>query len=267
MHQQWQKYWQLFLVTWQNGLAYPISVLFWRLRQFLSTFMSLTIWTVVFTGQQQAFGYQQSQMITYIFLTGILQGIIIATILSSLSDDIYSGKISYQLIQPINVLAFLGVQDLSDKIRNIGFTLFESIILFLIFRPVLVLPALPILLIFLLTALLGALLMFLIMLLFGTIGFWSPETWGPRFLFYMFLDFTAGKLFPLSIFPQWLQNVLFYTPFPYLSYAQTQIFLGRFVGEDITKTVFNLFLWVIVLGVLFHFVWNKGLKEYGALGH
>lgn len=261
------KYWQLFLVTWQNGFVYPISVFFWRLRQFLATFMSLTIWTVIFTGQQQAFGYQPSEMITYIFLTGLLQSIVLATVLGSLSEDIYTGKISYQLIKPVNIYLYLGVQELADKLKNIGFIILESIILFALFKPQVIFPSLEVFLLFLLTAISGAVLMFIILLLFGTIGFWSPDTWGPRFLFYMLLEFTAGKLFPLNIFPNWLQRIIFLTPFPYLSYAQIQIFLGRYAGIDIFKTFLFLGVWIVVLGALFLSIWRKGIREYGALGH
>ena len=261
------KYWQLFLITWQNGFVYPVSVFFWRLRQFLATFMALTIWTVIFGSQQQAFGYSQPQMITYIFLTGLLQSIVLATILGNLSEDIYTGKISYQLMKPMNMYVYLGIQELADKLKNIGFIFVETVILFLLFKPQIVFPNLEIFLFFLATAILGAILMFVILLLFGTIGFWSPETWGPRFLFYMFLEFTAGKLFPLNIFPEVVQKIIFLTPFPYLSYAQTQIFLGRYEGIDIFKTFISLFLWILVLGASFLFLWRKGIKEYGALGH
>ncbi len=262
-----QKYWRAFLVTWQNSMVYPVSLLFWRLRQFLSTFMSLTIWTVIFTGQQQAFGYLPSQMITYIFLTGILQSIILATILGSLAEDIYTGKISYQLMKPMNIYCYLATQEVADKLKNLSFIILETIILFFLFKPQVVFPSTGVFLLFVFAAILGAILMFVIMLLFGTIGFWSQETWGPRFLFYMFIDFTAGKLFPLNIFPQTVQQIIFLTPFPYLSYAQTQIFLGRYVGEDILKTFICLVLWIFLLSAAFLFLWRKGIKEYGALGH
>jgi ABC-2 type transport system permease protein len=261
------KYWQMFLITWQNGFVYPVSLLFWRLRQFLSTFMSLTIWTVLFVGQKQAFGYQESQMITYIFLTGILQSMIVSTLMGGLSEDIYTGKISYQLIKPMNIFLYLGAQELADKLKNFVFIIGETLLLFLLFKPEIVFPSPVIFFLFFLTAILGTVLMFVIMLLFGTIGFWSPETWGPRFLFYMFLEFTAGKLFPLSIFPEIVQKILFCTPFPYLTYAQSQIFLGRYTGSDISNTFLSVVFWIIFLSAAFLFLWRKGIKEYGALGH
>ncbi len=261
------KYWQLFLVSWQNGLAYPISVLLWRMRQFLITFMSLTVWTVIFTGQGSAFAYSSEQMITYIFVVGVTQSLILATVMHSFAETIYTGRLSNELVKPVNVFGYMGVQEVADKVKNFGFIILETIILFLIFHPTIVIPNLLTVFLFALTTLLGAVIMFVIMLLFGTIGFWSPETWGPRFLFYMIIELTVGKFFPLDIFPQIIQRVLYFTPFPYLSYAQSQIFLGRADMNEIGVTFFMLFFWIFVLGAAFAYLWRKGMYEYGAMGH
>jgi ABC-2 type transport system permease protein len=261
-----KKYFALFSVSWQNGLVYPISLLVWRLRQFIVTFMSLTLWTVIFSNQNQAFGYGGQQMITYIFLVGFLQSVILATVLNGLAEDIYTGKISNEMVKPVNFFWFLVVQDLADKLKNFTFIIIESIILFLIFRPQIVLPSLPYLILFFTASILGAGVLFFIMLLFGVIGFWSNETWGPRFLFFMFLDFTAGKLYPLNILPTIIQKIIFLTPFPYLSYIQTQIFLGRLSLAESLKMNGVIIFWVVLLGLAFRHFWRKGLKEYGALG-
>src|SRR5258708_7062410 len=104
------------------------------------------------------------------------------------------------------------------------------------------------------------------MLLFGTLGFSSPDTWSLGFLFYMFIDFTAGKLYPLNIFPSFVQKILFLTPFPYLSYIQTQIFIGKYTVTEIALNISVLLVWIAVILFLFNFFWQRGLKEYGALG-
>ena len=262
-----EKYTQLFSLSWQNGLAYPISVLFWRFRQFLATFMALTVWVAVFTNQGQVFQYPGDQMVTYIFLIGVLQSLILATVMHSLAEDIYTGRISYQLIKPVNFFAYLATQEMADKIKNFLFILFEIGLLYWIFRPQLFIPPLNTLGLTLIAALMGAVILFLIMLLFGTVGFWSNETWGPRFLFYMFIEFTAGKFYPLDILPEAFQRVLFFTPFPYLSYVQTQLFLGKYTPQETTQMFVVLGVWIVGLTLLFRYLWRKGNYEYGAAGH
>lgn len=251
---------------WQNLLTYPISFVFWRLRQFLSTLTSLTFWSVVFLGTNAVLGYDRDQMVSYIFLTSFLQSIILSTFLNGLAEDIYTGTISNAFVRPIKLFWIWVTQEIADKSTNIFFVLVEAAILISLFKPHIVFPMLPQFLLFLVATFLGALVLFYIMLLFGSIGFWSQETWGLRFLFYMFIDFTAGKLFPLNILPELVQQVLFLTPFPYLSYVQTQLFLGKYDHNQTISLFVVLVAWVIGLGTLFHFIWKKGLKSYGAAG-
>ena len=228
--------------------------------------MSLTIWTVIFANQTNAFNYNREQMITYIFLITVLQGFILTSALHGLANDIYSGKISQLLLKPMSIFTYLGMYELSDKLLNISFIAGEMILLYLLFKPVLTFPSLFEGIFFLFWLLGGMLLHFIISILFGTIGFWSPDVWGPKFIFFMIVDFTAGKLFPLDILPEIIQRVVFLTPFPYLSYAQVQLFLGRLSTQEILSHSLGLTFWILLLGFFAKPIWYKGIKSFAAAG-
>ncbi len=261
-----KKYISLLQLTWQNGLVYRTSVIMWRLRQFLGTLMSLTVWVVIFQSNPQAFNYTKDSMITYIFLVSFLQSVIIASALNDLANRVYSGEISNHLLKPINIFGYFAIEEIADKAKNILFLLLEIIILYFIFKPTIVLPEIATFFLFIIWSFLGLMLNFIISLLFGAFGFWSPDTWGPRFLFFMILNFTAGKLFPLDILPEIVQKILYATPFPYLSFVQIQLFLGRFSHSEILQHGFTLFFWVVILGAIASKLWKKGLKSYESAG-
>jgi ABC-2 type transport system permease protein len=240
------------------------------LRQFLTTLTAMTIWQVLFVSQAtgaQLFGFTQAAMTGYIFLAALLQSTILATSLNGLAQDIYSGQMSNLFVQPIRPLGVLIARECADKLLNLVFTVVECGILLLIFRPALPVPTLGQGLLFALSVVMGAVLLFHIMLLFGCVGFWSQETWGPRFLFFMFLEFTAGKLFPLSVLPKLIQDIMSWTPFPYLTYVQSQIYLGHLSGDAVVRALVTMLAWIVGLGLLYRSIWQKGLREYGALGH
>ena len=260
------KYIMVLKQYWQNIFVYRVSFVLWRFRQFLSSLMALTIWTVIFTNQEIAFGYQQKQMISYVFLVTVLYNIISTTSLNDLTGEVYSGKLSTKLVKPMNIFLALGFQDLADKLLNIGFVIVESIILFFIFKPSFVFPSLGQGLIFLVWVILATLIAFMINLLFGSIGFWSRDSWGPRFLYYMILDFTAGKLYPLDILPPVIQKAIYFTPFPYMSYVQIQLFLGRLKQDQILPITLSMITWTIGLIFISRKIWHKGLKNYTAMG-
>lgn len=260
------KYIMVLKQYWQNIFVYRVSFVLWRFRQFLSSLMALTIWSVIFTNQEIAFGYQQKQMISYVFLVTVLYNIISTTSLNDLTGEVYSGKLSTKLVKPMNIFLALGFQDLADKLLNIGFVIVESIILFFIFKPSFVFPSLAQGLIFMVWVVLATLIAFMINLLFGSIGFWSRDSWGPRFLYYMILDFTAGKLYPLDILPQVIQKAIYFTPFPYMSYVQIQLFLGRLKTDQILPITLSMATWTIGLIFISRKIWRRGLKNYTAMG-
>lgn len=261
-----KKYWEVVKIAWQNGFVYRTSLLLWRLRQVLSTIMALTLWTALLGNTGSGFGYTQSQMVTYIFSISILNGFILATSLQGLGSIIYSGQLSFYLLRPVNIFLYFASQEVADKLKNVSFVIMETILLYLLFRPEIVLPDLPHGILFLIWAFAGAVLHYLIQLLFGSLGFWSPETWGVRFLFFMFLNFTAGKLFPLDILPKILQKIIFFTPFPYLSFLQIQLLLNKLSTSEILIYSFWFLFWIFALALIVRHVWKKGLKDYAAAG-
>lgn len=260
------KYSQLLSVQWQSGLVYPISLFVWRIRQFLVTFMSLSIWGVLFANQDQLSGYTQPEMFTYIFVVSILQSLILSTALSGLSYEVYSGSISHILLRPINFFAYLITVELDDKLKNSFFSIIEFIILFFLIKPEFFIPPLITMLVLFFWILGGIMTYFLIQLLFGAVGFWSPDTWAFRFLFVLVLEITAGKMFPLDILPSILQTIIKFTPFPYLSFAQTQLFLGKLSTQSIIFHSVMIIFWMVLLGTLSANFWRKGLRNYEASG-
>jgi len=228
--------------------------------------MSLSVWTVIFTSNKNAFGYSKENMITYIFLIAFLQSIIIASSLHGLAQRVYSGEISNHLLKPLNILSLFAIEEIADKLKNVFFLVFETVALFLIFKPIISFPDTKIFLLFLTWSFGGMILNFFISLLFGSFGFWSPQVWGPKFLFFMILEFTAGKLFPLDILPKLLQKIIYLTPFPYLSFLQIQLFLERLSAQEIFKHSTILVFWIVILGLITRKVWQKGLRSFESVG-
>ncbi|MFZ5376450.1 MAG: ABC transporter permease [Patescibacteria group bacterium] len=263
-----KKYWLVIKQGWQNRLVYRLDFILWRVRQLLTSFMSLFFWQAAFSSPSftQLGGYNQDEMMSYIFMAAVLDSLINASALNGLSYRIYSGSFNNELTKPFNIFAYLGSQEVADKLQNFIFVIAEIILLFLIFQPGISIPGPIVLSIFLLWAVLGALINFLISLLFGAIGFWNPETWAPKFLFYMILSVTAGKQFPLDIMPKIVQKVVFLTPFPYLAFVQTQMFLNKLSPQQVIFYSFGFIFWLITLGIIVKMVWQRGLRDYSTAG-
>lgn len=261
-----RKYLHLFGVSWSNQLVYRFNVLFWRMRQFLSAVLALTVWQTIYTQTNTIQSYSAADMFSYVFLASILQSTILATPLHGIANHVWSGGLSNELVKPVNIYAYFAVQDIADKLRNIGFIVGESLLLYWLFQPTLLVPNLQTAIIFILWSLAAAVLYFWINLAFGALGFYSPQTWGPKFLFFVIVDVTAGKLFPLDILPEPVQTVLSFTPFPYLGFFQTQLFLGRLDASEIMHHSLVLLFFCVATALAVVKIWGRSLKHYTAVG-
>jgi ABC-2 type transport system permease protein len=262
-----RKYLLIIRRTYLQYVAYRVNFFLWRLRAILSILMTYFLWNAAYRGNDVAFGYGKSTMLTYIMLLMFVQGVILSTQTFSIAEEIRSGTLAQYLIRPIHYLGITIARDVSDKILNTGFSIVEMCVLFLLLRPPVFLQTnLWILGGFILSIAFGVYLYFAISSLLSFIGFWSRETWAPRFMFSIIVAFLAGGYFPLDILPRLIYIPLMGTPFPYLLYFPIRIYLGLADSGQLIYGFAVMGLWCLMLTLFMRAVWRKGLQAYTAEG-
>ncbi|MBI4080899.1 MAG: ABC-2 family transporter protein [Candidatus Levybacteria bacterium] len=260
-------YWQIAKNTWDQAVAYRASFVIYRLRNILWVLTLYFLWIVVLPENTTLFGYNRAQIITYVLGTSLLSSVVLATRSQDIASDINEGNLSNFLLRPMGFFRYHFARDLGDKAMNISFAVVEIAVLFFFLRPPLFLQTnLFILFLTLLAIAVGVVLFFFFGVLLGLIGFWSNETWGPRFIFYQLLTFFAGNLFPLDILPKQVFRFIELLPFPYLLYFPMKVYLGQLAPLAVYKGISIAVVWVFLMYGITRFVWLKGLRVYTAQG-
>lgn len=263
-----EKYWMVIKISWIDAFSYPASFWIWRFRQITQIVVAFSLWEAIFVSNTHAFGYQKPEMLTYIFMSSIISSLIMSSRTIDVVSIINSGDLSLYLLKPLNFFTYWFSRDMADKLYNVIFALGEMTLLFFIFRPPFAFPhSLLIVALTLVSSIAGLIMYFFINMMFGFLGFWSPDSWAPRFLFMTIMTFTAGSLYPLDIFPASIVRFLLYTPFPYLMYFQTKIWLGHVPAPALLQGFLMMGVWTLVLGILAKLMWKKGLRTYSSQGH
>lgn len=253
--------------TWEETLAYRLNFVMWRVRTVLQLLTVYFLWLAIMPSQGTLLGYTKSLMLTYILGTSLFSSIILSTRSHEIGDQINKGDLSNFLIRPINYFLYWFARDLGDKGMNIMFSILELTILFFLLRPPLFVQANLIFFIFMIFSMFLALILyFLFNILLGLLGFWSPETWAPRFIFMIVIGFFAGGLFPLDILPKTLFSVFQLLPFAYLLYFPLKIYLGQLSFGEIFFGLAISLLWIMLIYQLVNFIWRRGLRLYTAQG-
>lgn len=249
-------------------LTYRLSFVMWRLRNVLQLLTIYFLWSSLITSRQTLFGYSQSLMLTYIIGTSFLSAIVLSTRTHEIGENINSGDLSSFLIRPMNYFGYWFAKDVGDKLMNISFSIVELTGLFFLLHPPLFIQTdIVFLLFFVLAACLAVLLNFLIGAIISMIGFWSPEVWAPRFIFFILINFFAGALFPLDIFPKPVFQIFQLLPFQYLLFFPIKIYLGQMSLQIIFQGICISLVWIFLLWYGVMLTWKKGIKMYTAYGN
>ncbi len=261
-----KKYFKVFTTSLQEAFTYRLNFVMWRVRQVFVFLIPFYMWSAVLAPGVTLYGYQLPAIITYLFGTTILRSLVMGSRSIELGWIINSGELSMYLLKPMRTFLYWFSRDLSDKLYNLTFIFFEIPLLFLIFRPPVFIQTNILnlgLAIVSITLAIG--IYFFINLSFGCIAFWSRDVWAPRFLLMVILDFATGAMFPLDMLPRFWQTFIELTPFPYLLFIPLKIYLGQ--DPQVWLHLGIAGVWLIIMYVLLHAIWQKGITEYAAEGN
>ena len=264
-----KKYWLIFRLSWQDAITYRLNFLMWRLRSIIGFLASYLFWLALVSSNPNIAGYNASILLTYIFVAAFLRNLVFSNVSYAACVEIARGDLSNFLIKPLGYFKYWLTRDLADKALNLTFFSIEILVLYFILRPQIILPqTLFHLISFLIISFLAAIMFFFLSFIISTFAFWHPEHngWPLRFLFISLLDFLSGSSIPLDIFPPAIVKLFKFSPFSYLVFYPTQIWLNRVSQTEIVNIFLITLFWVLAFYLIFRLIWHQGLKTYSAYG-
>jgi len=82
----------------------------------------------------------------------------------------------------------------------------------------------------------------------------------------LLIGFFAGELIPLDILPGFLKKVSLALPFQYTLYFPIKIYQGLVLPKEMILALVICLSWIITICVLISWLWQKGVKQYEAVG-
>lgn len=263
-----KKYLAVARITTINILRYRWEIILGQIRTIIVLLTLFYLWTKVYSTNVTLFNFTKEQMLTYIVIATVLRQIITVSATDQIAGELQSwGKFFSYLLKPIGYFRYWFTVDLVYKITNLVLTSIWALLFLKIFKISLILPTDPrSLFIFLLAIAVGALIYFYIGIIISTTGFWTSHIWGLQFLTVLILEFSAGVYFPIDVLPDHLEQVIKFTPFPYMIYFPIKIYLGHLSLDQSLIIVAIAAIWLVIIFFASKFIWNRGLKSYEAWG-
>jgi len=91
-----------------------------------------------------------------------------------------------------------------------------------------------------------------------------------RRAFLVLRDLCAGALVPLTLFPDFIQKILFFLPFQFVAYVPTRVFIGSYelagISLSVPCVVGMQAVAVVVMFLVYKLLWYLGIKKFTGVG-
>lgn len=212
-------------------------------------------------------GYDLEKTLTYFLLIQIISAFVFCGGGFQISSDIQSGELSTKLIQPVDYLMLLLSREFG---RNFFFFLGHLLIYGAI---VLAFPSLFefkfnifLLLLASLSLIFAFIINFCMNIIIGLSAFWITTANRLIYTFFALITLVSGIIIPIEFFPEKIQKILEFTPFPYIFYYPVYILQLNNLDPQIIKGISIQLFYSILLILIMYLIYYIGLKVYEAVG-
>lgn len=226
------------------------------------------IWTAAYGGRDELNGMELSQMITYFGASTLIGYLTMDFADWNLQMLIRTGKYLTFALRPIHHRFFAFSQKIGHRILGLIFEFIPCYIIFtLLFRVNMVPKNLGWTL---LSVIFAFLMNFYVHYILGMTAFWFTQSSGIRRVFDLLSGVFSGVFIPLVFFPLALQKVLFFLPFPYMSYVPVMVFTGQFnlagIHLQIPSIVGIQGFAVVITMILSEFIYRASMRRFNGVG-
>lgn len=100
----------------------------------------------------------------------------------------------------------------------------------------------------------------------GLLSFWTDSSSSFQEIVWLVYAALGGMFAPLAFYPDWVQRIAVWTPFPYMLGLPSQLLAGKATLAQAGQGALILTGWLAVFWLVRGTVWRAGLRKYGAVG-
>ncbi len=178
-----------------------------------------------------------------------------------LPDRIQNGSIATELLLPVNIHGRMLADNLGNALFQLLFHFIPAVAVSVVFIRIAA-PAEPsMVFLFLLSAFLGYGVLWTISFAAQMLSFWLINVWSVMTIKDVFVNVLSGAMIPLWFMPDWMQEIIRFTPFSSIYFTPVQIYLGQLSLMEILRGFLIQALWIVILFSVGLLLWKKGQKK------
>lgn len=253
--------WTLLTVYYAYMVEYRAELILWVLSGSLPIIL-MGVWIQAAQGGQ--FGFSPTAFARYFLVVFLARQFTVVWVIWEFEKEVVEGRLSFRLLQPLDPFWHHFFSHLAERFARLPFVLLLVGLFFGLYPQAFWLPALPNLLLFLVALLAAFCLRFLIQYTIAMLAFWTERATAFEQAWFLLFLFLSGMVAPLDVFPSAVQDLVHWTPFPYLIYFPAALLLdlpfNPWQGFGVMAA------WLLACWLLYRWLWHKGLRRYSGMG-
>jgi ABC-2 type transport system permease protein len=250
----------------QSQFQYRVATYFWLIGMLAEPIVYLVVWTTIADQQGGSVqGITAGEFAAYYIVWTLVRNMNIALTPWAWEERVRGGELSGMLLRPVHPI-HLDLAGLAGwKAVVILLWLPIAAFLSLIFQPTYSIE--PIDVVVFLVAIWGAyVLRSMFLWLLGLVTFWTTRV-GPVFdIFFTAELLLSGRLVPMSLMPDWAQQVAGFLPFQWTFSFPIEALIGRLPPEQLLGGLAMQVLWIAISAVLVSLAWRLAVRRFSAVG-
>ena len=255
------KYYEFMKVGYLTYLAYRFQVVMGFLSTFLVISLNYFLWKAIFAGRSVLAGFTLSQMLTYVVVAWSARSFFANRIDRDIGRAVRDGSIAMDLLKPTNFQIYHYARAFGRAVFMLAFVSFPMFLLATRVFPVQLPSGRLAPYLFPVSVVLSFFLNAGLAYLTGLASFFTRNNQGILHFKTMIIEVFSGVLIPISFFPDWIQNILFWLPFKYIAYAPLRIYLGMEPLSRVHQGVLLQLMWIVILYVTGQLIWHYTIRR------
>ncbi|MBF2034631.1 MAG: ABC-2 family transporter protein [Leptolyngbyaceae cyanobacterium T60_A2020_046] len=242
-------------------VEYRAELLFWVLSgTFPLIFMG--IWAQA--AQSGQFAFDSVTVVRYFLSVFLVRQFTVVWVVWEFEREVVEGKLSPYLLQPVDPVWRHFFSHVSERFARLPFIVLLVALFFALYPQAFWVPSWGDAVLSAIAISLAFCLRFLMQYTFALLSFWTERATAVEQFWYLIYTFLSGMIAPITVFPETMQAIVLWTPFPYLIYFPATLLIGE--PTDIVKGILAIAGWSLIFLALNRWLWRQGLKQYSGMG-
>lgn len=259
-------FWEIALRSFRRHLTYRAATIAGLITNFGFGWLRVSVLLALYDGRSVVDGLTQTGLYAYVALTQAVITYLAIFGWYDLMNSVHTGEVGSDLLKPMGYFQFWLAQDAG---RAFVALLLRGVVIMLLFSLVfpMIYPASLGQWLALGTAVfLSWLVSFTYRFLINLAAFWTPNARGIGRFAYIAAMFFSGFLMPLRLYPDWLQTMAYWTPFPHMLNTVVEVYLGILQGPALWQALLTQAVWAIGLAVVGQILLRTAVRRLVILG-